>query len=402
VTETRIDVASKSADGERPGATATTRQPLLRAQGLVKRFGVERDLWGRPRAWVSAVDDVSLEVGAGRTLAVVGESGCGKSTLARLLLRLMEPDAGRIELGGQELTSLSAAELLRARRHIQMVFQDPFASLNPRITAGDMLAEPLRLHAVVNAERVSARVQALLDMVGLPTEASRRYPHEFSGGQRQRLAIARALAAGPKVLVCDEPVSALDVSIQAQILRLLADLQRELGLAYVFISHDLAVVRQVADQVAVMYLGRLVETGPASLVFTAPRHPYTRALLASVLVADPARRGSRRVLSGDVPSPLNPPSGCRFHTRCPHAQPDCQASTPALSGVPQAVACWRAHELEPWQPVSTPQASVNGADDATRASDAGAVLRRLQTAFERPLSFATSGSVQAVASNPRP
>jgi oligopeptide/dipeptide ABC transporter ATP-binding protein len=283
-----------------------------------------------------------------------------------------------------------------------MVFQDPFASLNPRMTAGDTLAEPLRLHAIVPADRVGARVQALLDMVGLPAEAARRYPHEFSGGQRQRLAIARALAAGPKVLVCDEPVSALDVSIQAQILRLLRELQRELGLAYVFISHDLAVVRQMADEVAVMYLGRLVETGPASQVFTTPRHPYTRALLASVLVADPSSRGARRVLSGDVPSPLNPPFGCRFHTRCPHSQAACQASTPTLAGAPQAVACWRADELEPWQQVSKPRTFSGAAATAGGALGASLILRRLQAAFERPPTVETSGPARTAPSSPRP
>ena len=367
--------------------------PVLRAHGLVKRFGVDRSLWGRPGAWVSAVDDVSLQVPAGRTLAIVGESGCGKSTLARLLLRLIEPDTGRIELDGQDLTALDAAGLLRARRHIQMVFQDPFASLNPRMTAGDALAEPLRLHQVVPAGGVAPRVKTLLDLVGLPAEAVRRYPHEFSGGQRQRLAIARALAAGPKVMVCDEPVSALDVSIQAQILRLLGDLQRELGLAYVFISHDLAVVRQVADEVAVMYLGRLVETGPAARVFEAPRHPYTRALLGSVLVADPSRRGSRRVLAGDVPSPLNPPSGCRFHTRCAHAVDACREAAPALQGAPQAVACWRADELAPGSALSaTPPPMAGESADRDQA-----VLRRLQAAFDR-----SDGPSSATGSRPFP
>ena len=357
---------------------------VLQAEGLVKRFEVGRGLFGRARGVVSAVDGVSLAVAPGRTLAVVGESGCGKSTLARLLLRLVEPDAGRIELDGQDLRALDERALLRARRHVQMVFQDPFGSLNPRMSAGDTLAEPLRLHAVVPAGERAAQVRRLLDQVGLPAEAARRYPHEFSGGQRQRLAIARALAAGPKVLVCDEPVSALDVSIQAQILNLLADLQRELGLAYVFISHDLAVVRQVATEVAVMYLGRFVETGPAAQVFARPRHPYTQALLGAVPVADPARRGSRVVLAGDVPSPLAPPPGCRFHTRCPHADERCRQEAPALPADAHAVACWhtqRIATLHSDAAAETPAADV--APDSPRRQRQRAVLQRLQSAFER-------------------
>ena len=371
----------------------TPAAPVLRAEGLVKRFDVGRGLFGRARGVVSAVDGVSLEVAAGRTLAVVGESGCGKSTLARLLLRLIEPDAGRIELDGQDLRALDEAALLRARRHIQMVFQDPYGSLNPRMSAGDTLAEPLRLHAVVPAAQRAARVRRLLDQVGLPAEAARRYPHEFSGGQRQRLAIARALAAGPKVLVCDEPVSALDVSIQAQILNLLADLQRELGLAYVFISHDLGVVRQVASEVAVMYLGRFVETGPAPQVFAAPRHPYTRALLGAVPVADPARRGTRTVLTGDVPSPLAPPPGCRFHTRCPHADERCRTEAPLLPAQTHRVACWHTEHLPPWV---APGAASDQADpaspEAQRRQRSHAVLQRLQAAFQRSSSAAATVS----------
>jgi len=366
---------------------------VLRAEGLVKRFEVGRGLFGRARGVVSAVDGVSLAVAPGRTLAVVGESGCGKSTLARLLLRLVEPDAGRIELDGQDLRALDERALLRARRHVQMVFQDPFGSLNPRMSAGDTLAEPLRLHAVVPAGERVVRVRRLLDQVGLPAEAARRYPHEFSGGQRQRLAIARALAAGPKVLVCDEPVSALDVSIQAQILNLLADLQRELGLAYVFISHDLAVVRQVATEVAVMYLGRFVETGPAAQVFARPRHPYTQALLGAVPVADPARRGSRVVLAGDVPSPLAPPPGCRFHTRCPHADDRCRQEAPALPEGTHAVACWHADRIAPLTTPPQGAAAVPGIpSDSAQRQRQRAVLQHLQAAFARRSSSSPSPS----------
>jgi oligopeptide transport system ATP-binding protein len=345
----------------------------LKAEGLVRHFPVRTGLFGRSTAAVRAVDGVSFEVAAGRTFAIVGESGCGKSTVARLLLRLIEPDAGRILLDGDDLRAADAAGLRRLRGRIQLVFQDPYGSLNPRMTAGDMLAEPLLLHGDRSADARGARVAELLSVVGLRADAARRYPHEFSGGQRQRLAIARALAAGPKVIVCDEPVSALDVSIQAQILNLLAGLQRELGLAYVFISHDLAVVRQIATDVGVMYLGRLVETGPAAAVFGTPRHPYTRALLSAVPVPDPAARGREPSIGGDVPSPLAPPPGCAFHTRCPHADARCRTEAPTLQPAAEgvSVACWR------WQEIAPPEsARVRRA----RPHDA---LARLQAAFVR-------------------
>jgi oligopeptide/dipeptide ABC transporter ATP-binding protein len=371
----------------------------LRVEGLVKHFTVRRGLFGADAGRVRAVDGVSFEVEAGRTMAIVGESGCGKSTLARALLRLVEPDAGRVLLDGQDLRQLDAAALLRARSRIQMIFQDPYGSLNPRMAVGDMLEEPLRLHAVVSPATRAARVRELLSLVGLPSGAARRYPHEFSGGQRQRLAIARALAAQPRVIVCDEPVSALDVSIQAQILNLLADLQREFGLAYVFISHDLAVVRQVATTVGVMYLGRLVETAPAATLFNRPLHPYTRALLDAAPVPDPSQRRARAVLSGDLPSPIDPPPGCRFHTRCPHADARCSAETPGLevallpgmasapnglaaSGQPSPalaasrVACWHWARL--------PASSAFQGEGAVVARPGSDVLRRLQSAFVRP------------------
>ena len=348
--------------------------PALRAEGLVKHFPVRTGLFGRTAAHVRAVDGVSFEVAAGETFAIVGESGCGKSTVARLLLRLIEPDAGRVRLGDDDLLAADAAALRALRGRIQLVFQDPYGSLNPRMTAGDALGEPLRLHGDGDAAARAARVGELLAQVGLRPEAARRYPHEFSGGQRQRLAIARALAAGPRVIVCDEPVSALDVSIQAQILNLLGELQRRLGLAYVFISHDLAVVRQVATGLGVMYLGRFVETGPAAAIFDAPKHPYTRALLAAVPVPDPsAARGREPAIGGDVPSPLAPPPGCTFHTRCPHADERCRTEVPALeaAGDGTSVACWH------WKRIAPP----TSARAARRAPDDA--LARLQAAFAK-------------------
>jgi oligopeptide transport system ATP-binding protein len=346
---------------------------LLEVEGLVRHFPVRTGLFGRAVGAVRAVDGVSFAVGAGRTFAIVGESGCGKSTVARLLLRLIEPDAGRITLDGADLRAAEGAALRAVRGRIQLVFQDPYGSLNPRMTAGDTLAEPLLLHTTLSAPQRAGRVAELLALVGLRADAGRRHPHEFSGGQRQRLAIARALAAGPKVIVCDEPVSALDVSIQAQILNLLSDLQRRFGLAYVFISHDLAVVRQIATDVGVMYLGRLVETGPAAAVFEAPRHPYTQALLSAVPVPDPAARGREPAIGGDPPSPLAPPGGCSFHTRCPHADAHCRAEAPALQARPEgaAVACWH------WQRIPPPDAA------RARRRPPDDALARLQAAFVR-------------------
>ena len=350
---------------------------ILRVRDLVKHFPVRQGLFGRSTSTVRAVDGVSFELAAGKTFAIVGESGCGKSTVARLLLRLIEPTSGQLELDGHDLIAADASAMRRLRGLIQLIFQDPYGSLNPRLTAGDMLAEPLMLHETVpsrSATDRTARVTELLGMVGLPPEAARRYPHEFSGGQRQRLAIARALAAGPRVIVCDEPVSALDVSIQAQILNLLADLQRQLALSYVFISHDLAVVRQIATDVGVMYLGRFVETGPASIVLAAPRHPYTRALLAAVPVPDPTRRAGEPAIGGDVPSPLAPPSGCHFHTRCPHADERCRVESPPLeaAGDGTALACWH------WRRIGPAAMSI-----APPAAPGNPALARLQAAFVR-------------------
>jgi oligopeptide transport system ATP-binding protein len=302
--------------------------PLLQATGLAKSFAVRRTLRGGRR--LRALDGVDLTLARGETLGLVGESGCGKSTLARVLLRLERPDAGSVRYGGADPFALSGAALLAWRRRVQMVFQDPFGSLNPRLTAADLIAEPWLTHrALVPASRRAARVTELLEMVGLRASDARRLPHEFSGGQRQRIGIARALALEPEVIVCDEPVSALDLSVQAQVLNLLCDLRDELGLSYVFISHDLSVVRHLADRVAVMYLGRMVESGPTEEVYERPRHPYTEALLSAA--PSPVAGGHRRqriLLTGELPSPADPPSGCRFRTRCPRVRDLCAESVP--------------------------------------------------------------------------
>ena len=321
--------------------------PLLAAEGLTKHFVMRRSLLGRPTAVVKAVDGVGFTLRAGETLALVGESGSGKSTLGRLVLRLIEPTAGRITFEGRDLLSLGAAELRAFRRQAQLVFQDPYASLNPRMTAGDILAEPIALHGMVPPARRDARVAELLDLVGLDVRFAGRYPHEFSGGQRQRIAIARALAVEPKLIVCDEPVSSLDVSIRSQVLNLLRELRRELGLAYLFISHDLAVVKHMADRVAVMNFGRIVETAGAEALFAAPRHPYTRALLSAIPLPRPRARRERIVLAGEIPSALEPPPGCHFHTRCPFAVERCRVERPELAadGAGHATACHRWTEL---------------------------------------------------------
>ncbi len=297
---------------------------LLTVEGLKKYFPIRHGLFGRKVGQVKAVDDVSFAVRPGRTLGLVGESGCGKTTAGRSIIRLIEPSGGHVLFGGVDVLGLVGEALREMRRRMQIVFQDPYSSLNPRITIGGMLAEILRFHRVVERRRIRERVMEILDSVGLSSHFAGRYPHEFSGGQRQRIGIARALSVGPDFIVLDEPVSALDVSIQAQILNLLMDLQERLNLTYLFIAHDLSVVEHIADEIAVMYLGRVVEVGPAGLVISDPLHPYTRALLTAVPQPDPEFRKERELLTGDVPSPANPPPGCHFHPRCSEVKPICR------------------------------------------------------------------------------
>ena len=308
-------------------------QPLVEAVGLEKHFAIGGSgfLGLTPAAKLRAVDDVSLSIFAGETLGLVGESGCGKSTLGRLLLRLVEPTGGTIRFDGQDITALGRKPMLSVRRGMQIVFQDPYGSLNPRMRVEDIIAEPLVIHGMSSGE-ARREVLGMLERVGLPARATERFPHEFSGGQRQRIGIARALILKPRLIVCDEAVSALDVSVQAQIVNLLQDLQREMGLTYLFIAHDLSVVRHISDRVAVMYLGRVVEVAAKQTIYAAPRHPYTQALIAAVPASHPALRlrGRRARIAGDIPSAINPPSGCRFHTRCPHVMAVCRERAPLL------------------------------------------------------------------------
>ena len=318
--------------------------PILEGRGLVKRFGGGRSFLGGSPV-VHAVDGVSLAIRPGETFAIVGESGCGKSTLGRLLLRLIEPSAGEVLYRGRSLTALPPAAMRPLRRELQIIFQDPFSSLNPQMTVGGIVGEPIWLHGLADGAERRDRVAALLRTVGLLPEHAARYPHEFSGGQRQRIGIARALAGEPELIVGDEPVSALDVSIQAQIINLLEDLKARFGLTLVIIAHDLAVIRHMSDRVAVMYLGKIVEQAPVEALFETPLHPYTQALLKAIPVPRPAARGPRPLLQGDVPSPTAPPTGCRFHTRCPHARPLCTEAPPLLeeARAGRTVAChfWR-------------------------------------------------------------
>jgi oligopeptide/dipeptide ABC transporter ATP-binding protein len=310
-----------------------TGEPILRLRNVQKHFPIRQGIiFKRQVGTVQAVDGIDLDVYPGETVGIVGESGCGKSTLARCIVRLLDVTGGSIEFMGEDITHLRGHHLRDTRRNLMMVFQDPMASLNPRLRVGQIVAEPLEIHNWGTPATQKERVQGLLERVGLNPEHYNRYPHEFSGGQRQRIGIARALALEPKLIVCDEPVSALDVSVQAQILNLLSDLQNEFGLTYVFIAHDLDVVRHISDRVSVMYLGKVVEAADSELLYEHPRHPYSASLLSAVPIADPRRAQSvkRITLEGDVPSPLNPPAGCRFHPRCPRSQPECSAEQPEL------------------------------------------------------------------------
>jgi len=326
---------SERANGGNPDGTPNGRaagRPLLEVRGLKMHFPIRAGVLRRTVGHVRAVDGVDLTVREGETLGLVGESGSGKSTLARCVLRLLEPTEGEVLFEGKDVLKMGRREMLRARRQMQIVFQDPYASLNPRMSVGSIVAEPLKTHGIGDASERKRRVQELLETVGLNPEHYNRYPHEFSGGQRQRIGVARAIALNPKLVVCDEPVSALDVSIQAQVVNLLQDLQRELGLTYVFIAHDLSVVKHISDRVAVMYLGRIAELSDRGRLYERPRHPYTNALLSAIPIPDPEKERRRRriVLQGDVPSPANPPSGCTFHTRCPRAQAYCREHVPPL------------------------------------------------------------------------
>lgn len=304
--------------------------PLIEVENLKKHYPVRSGLWGRVRASVKAVDGVSLKIMEGETLGVVGESGCGKTTLGRLLLRLVEATEGRVVYQGRDVLNVGARQMRELRRSMQIIFQDPYSSLNPRMTVGGIIGEALKIHELVPPERIDARVAELMELVGLQPSYARRYPHEFSGGQRQRIGIARALAVEPKFIVADEPVSALDVSIQAQIINLLQDLQRDLGLTYLFIAHDLSVVRHISDRIAVMYLGRIVELADRDELYAHPSHPYTKALLSAVPVPEPGASTQRVVLEGDVPNPASVPSGCPFHPRCPEKRDRCTQTVPQL------------------------------------------------------------------------
>jgi oligopeptide/dipeptide ABC transporter ATP-binding protein len=335
-------------------SAASCAEPVLRVTDLKKHFPVYRGLLSRVVGQVYAVDGVSFDIARGETLCLVGESGCGKTTVAKTVMRLQEPTSGKVALSGVDISRLSEPELRAHRRQMQMVFQDPYSSLNPHLSAGAIVAEPLTNFELASGTDLTKRIASLFERVGLRVDAMRKYPFEFSGGQRQRLGIARALALNPSLIVADEPVSALDVSVQAQVLNLLIDLQEELGLAYLFVSHDLAVVEHIGHRIAVMYLGRIVELAGNADLFGEPLHPYTEALLAAAPLPEPGLRRERLILQGDVPSPMTPPPGCHFHTRCPYARERCRVDTPQLAEVKPAhwVACHLRPVGGPFDPLS--------------------------------------------------
>jgi oligopeptide/dipeptide ABC transporter ATP-binding protein len=358
-------------DAAAPALSASVAErPLVEARHLVKHFPIKGGVLQRTIAQVQAVDDASLEIRRGETLGLVGESGCGKTTMGRLLLRLIDPTAGSIRFDGRDITRLSGPALKPYRRRMQIIFQDPYASLDPRTPIGDSIGEGLRIHGVGTPSERRTRVARMMDMVGLQTYQARRYPHEFSGGQRQRIGIARALVLEPDLVVCDEPVSALDVSIQAQVLNLLKNLQRELRLTYLFVAHNLGVVEHISDRVAVMYLGKVVEVARREDLFRSPEHPYTQALMSAIPIPNPELRRTRIILRGDVPSPVNPPSGCHFHPRCPEAMAVCAKLEPPLIQVRPGhlAAC---HRRDPGFPDAEP-VDAAPANDVRAAEDGGA------------------------------
>ncbi|MDJ0460785.1 dipeptide ABC transporter ATP-binding protein [Streptomyces sp. H27-C3] len=377
-----------------PEKAISSPEPLLKVSGLVKHFPIKKGLLQRQVGAVQAVDGLDFDVRPGETLGIVGESGCGKSTMGRLITRLLEPTSGKIEFEGQDITHLGTGKMRPLRRDVQMIFQDPYSSLNPRHTVGTIISAPFKLQGIEPTGGVKKEVQALLDRVGLNPEHYNRYPHEFSGGQRQRIGIARALALKPKLVVADEPVSALDVSIQAQVVNLLDDLQQEMGLTYVIIAHDLSVIRHVSDRIAVMYLGKIVEIADRRALYESPMHPYSKALLSAVPVPDPRSKGKREriLLTGDVPSPISPPSGCRFHTRCWKATEVCKTTEPPLVALKTGhqVACHHPENAPDQAPESTILETAREAVVLVDATPAATAHAQAPDA-EAPATSATEG-----------